>query len=225
MAQAGGSAPSSVRNNAAVHDLEKQVRSCAAGRADALGECAVPLRNAGAAPGIAGHAQAAGAYGRLRQTRSPLSEALASVGQPARPPQKRRFLRQGSPGLADRVQKLEESTALLGEKVDEQYQTKVETASKYRARLSGIVLMNAFRNVGASDNLDFPDYAQPTPPGTSQATFGRHACGRRRSDWKYLGPIWRAQRVRPMCASILREGFPQRPTVSILESCACRPRA
>lgn len=79
---------------------------------------------------------------------------------------------QNSPGLADRVQKLEESTALLGSKVDEQYQTKVETASKYRARLSGIVLMNAFRNVGASDDLDFPNYAQPTPAGTSQATFG-----------------------------------------------------
>jgi len=79
---------------------------------------------------------------------------------------------QGASGLEDRVQKLEDSTALLGSKVDEQYQTKVETASKYRARLSGIVLMNAFRNVGASDNLDFPNYAQPTPPGTSQATLG-----------------------------------------------------
>jgi len=79
---------------------------------------------------------------------------------------------QTSPALEDRVQKLEESAALLGSKVDEQYQTKVETASKYRARLSGIVLMNAFRNVGASDNLDFPDYAVPTSPGVSQASFG-----------------------------------------------------
>lgn len=74
--------------------------------------------------------------------------------------------------LEDRVQKLEESTSLLGSKIDEQYQTKVETASKYRARLSGIVLMNAFRNVGASDNLDFPNFAQPTPMGTSSATLG-----------------------------------------------------
>jgi Skp family chaperone for outer membrane proteins len=74
--------------------------------------------------------------------------------------------------LGSRVQKLEESTQLLGSKIDEQYQTKVETAGKYRARLSGIVLMNAFRNVGASDNLDFPNYAMPTPYGTSQATLG-----------------------------------------------------
>lgn len=74
--------------------------------------------------------------------------------------------------LEERIQKLEESTSLLGSKIDEQYQTKVETASKYRARLSGIVLMNAFRNVGASDNLDFPNFAQPTAPGTSLATLG-----------------------------------------------------
>ncbi len=62
-------------------------------------------------------------------------------------------------GLEERVQKLEESTSLIGSKIDEQYQTKVETASKYRARLHGIVLMNAFRNVGGSDNLDFPSYS------------------------------------------------------------------
>ena len=74
--------------------------------------------------------------------------------------------------LGSRVQKLEESNQLLGSRIDEQYQTKVETAAKYRARLSGIVLMNAFRNVGTSDDLDFPNYAQPTPLGTSQATFG-----------------------------------------------------
>jgi len=74
--------------------------------------------------------------------------------------------------LGSRVQKLEESTQLLGSKIDEQYQTKVETAAKYRARLSGIVLMNAFHNVGGSDNLDFPDYAQPVAPGSPQASLG-----------------------------------------------------
>src|SRR4029077_13922903 len=74
--------------------------------------------------------------------------------------------------LGSRVQRLEESTQLLGSRINEQYQTKVETASKYRARLSGIVLMNAFRNVGASDNLDLPEYAQPAMPGTSQTSFG-----------------------------------------------------
>jgi hypothetical protein len=85
---------------------------------------------------------------------------------------------QGAPGtpsgvdLGSRVQRLEESAQLLGSKIDEQYQTKVETASKYRARLSGILLMNTFRNVGTSDNLDLPDYAQPPAPGTSPTSFG-----------------------------------------------------
>lgn len=78
---------------------------------------------------------------------------------------------QGSTRLEERVQKLEDSTALMGAKIDEQYQTKVETASKYRARLHGIVLMNAFRSVGGSDNLDFPSYAAPVPAGAPEATF------------------------------------------------------
>lgn len=77
-----------------------------------------------------------------------------------------------APPLEERVQKLEESTALIGSKIDEQYQTKVETASKYRARLHGIALMNAFRNVGGSDNLDFPSYSQPVPRGWPEASLG-----------------------------------------------------
>ncbi len=79
---------------------------------------------------------------------------------------------QSSAPLEERVQKLEESTSLIGSKIDEQYQTKVESASKYRARLHGIVLMNAFRNVGGSDNLDLPTYSESLSPGTPQATLG-----------------------------------------------------
>lgn len=74
--------------------------------------------------------------------------------------------------LEDRVQKLEDTTSLIGEKVNEQYQTKVETASKYRARLHGIVLMNAFRNVGGSNDFDFPDYSEPVFRGGPVATVG-----------------------------------------------------
>jgi hypothetical protein len=77
-----------------------------------------------------------------------------------------------SPELDQRVQKLEETTSLLGSKVDEQYQTKVETASKYRARLHGIILMNAFRNVGGSDNLDQPTYSEPVFAGWPASTMG-----------------------------------------------------
>ena len=74
--------------------------------------------------------------------------------------------------LEQRVQKLEETTSLIGSKIDEQYQTKVETASKYRARLHGIVLMNAFRNVGGSDNLDFPNFSRPLSDFAPKSTLG-----------------------------------------------------
>jgi hypothetical protein len=77
-----------------------------------------------------------------------------------------------SNSMEERLQKVEDTTSLIGAKIDEQYQTKVETASKYRARLHGIVLMNAFRNVGSSDNLDLPTYAEPVIPGWPQANLG-----------------------------------------------------
>ena len=79
---------------------------------------------------------------------------------------------QSASSIDERVQKLEESTSLMGSKIDEQYQTKIETASKYRARLHGIVLMNAFRNVGGSDNLDFPTYSEPVRFGSPTANMG-----------------------------------------------------
>jgi len=74
--------------------------------------------------------------------------------------------------MEERMQRVEEATSLIGSKIDEQYQTKVETASKYRARIHGIVLLNAFRNIGGSDNLDFPDYAEVISGFTPQATVG-----------------------------------------------------
>ena len=57
------------------------------------------------------------------------------------------------------IQKLQEDQELLNAKIDEQYQTKVESASKYRVRLSGTVLVNLFDNVGSVDNVDFPSIA------------------------------------------------------------------
>ena len=54
---------------------------------------------------------------------------------------------------------LEEEQQLLSGKVDEQYQTKVESASKYRVRLSGVVLFNLFSNQGTVDNMDVPTLA------------------------------------------------------------------
>ena len=74
--------------------------------------------------------------------------------------------------LAQRVSSLEESSQLLSGKVDDQYQTKVESASKYRVRLSGIVLLNLFTNHGTTDNFDFPNYVPEPTPFSSKGASG-----------------------------------------------------
>ncbi|MGO8789414.1 MAG: hypothetical protein ACLQVL_18775, partial [Terriglobia bacterium] len=68
-----------------------------------------------------------------------------------------------------RLNRLEEDQQLLQAKVDEQHQTKVESASKYRVKLSGLALLNLFGNSGTVDNLDVPNLA--LPPG-AVATSG-----------------------------------------------------
>jgi hypothetical protein len=74
--------------------------------------------------------------------------------------------------LGERVASLEESSDLLTSKLDDQYQTKVEAASKYRVRLSGIVLLNLFSNRGYLDSQDVPTWAIPEIPNVSGQTFG-----------------------------------------------------
>ena len=72
----------------------------------------------------------------------------------------------------DRVSKIEEGQQLLSQKVDDQYQTKVESGSKYRVRLSGIALFNAFTTRGATDNFDLPTVALPGNPSQPSSGFG-----------------------------------------------------
>jgi hypothetical protein len=75
----------------------------------------------------------------------------------------------------DRIAKLEEDQQVMEGKINDQYQTKVESGSKYRLRLSGILLLNLFENRGAVDNADFPELAlsqQTNEPNASPGTFG-----------------------------------------------------
>jgi hypothetical protein len=73
---------------------------------------------------------------------------------------------------SERVESLEDSYQLLGSKVDEQYQTKVESASKYRVRLSGIALLDLFSNRGMTDNVDIPTYVVSPNPYNSHGSLG-----------------------------------------------------
>jgi len=74
--------------------------------------------------------------------------------------------------LDGRAGSLEETTQLLQSEIRGQYQTKVESASKYRVRLSGLALLNLFHNGGLVDNLDFPTYAAPKPEYGPNSSFG-----------------------------------------------------
>ena len=76
---------------------------------------------------------------------------------------------------AERLSKLEENVDVIDAKVNDQYQTKVESGSKYRVRLSGIILLNLYDNRGLVDNQDFPEVAQPpqdNPLFVSPSSFG-----------------------------------------------------
>jgi hypothetical protein len=68
--------------------------------------------------------------------------------------------------ISDRLAKIEEDQQLLTAKVDDQYQTKVESGSRYRVRFSGMLLTNFFSNSSSVNNQDFPSMATPSPsPG------------------------------------------------------------
>jgi outer membrane murein-binding lipoprotein Lpp len=72
----------------------------------------------------------------------------------------------------DRVSRLEENVELAGAKITEQSQTKVESSSKYRLRLSGLALFNLFANRGTVNNVDVPQTALPAGLLDSSGTFG-----------------------------------------------------
>jgi hypothetical protein len=74
--------------------------------------------------------------------------------------------------LEQQMQHLSEDEQLLSEKVDQQYQTKLESASKYRVRFSGIVLFNIFANSGYPDNQDLPTWIQRPDPMDSSGSVG-----------------------------------------------------
>jgi hypothetical protein len=56
---------------------------------------------------------------------------------------------------------------ILNARVDEQRQTKVESTSRYRLKLSGIALFNASTNFGQFDDVDLPSIAVPHFAGYS----------------------------------------------------------
>lgn len=77
-----------------------------------------------------------------------------------------------TPTTEQRVSTLEETSQLQQSELKTLYQSKIESASKYRVRFSGMVLLNLFHNQGEVDNLDVPTYATSTGPYGIAPTFG-----------------------------------------------------
>jgi hypothetical protein len=158
----------------AVHDLQQQVTELRAAVAEIRSEAAQyraetaalrrELQAMRTQPGPAEMAPAANAYSSGAAVSSP-PEASP---RPAGPPEP----------LPDRVAALEETTQLLNSKLNDQYQSKIESASKYRVRLSGIVLLNLFSNRGQTDNTDFPTLVTgPNQGGNFGATMRQSEIG------------------------------------------------
>jgi hypothetical protein len=70
------------------------------------------------------------------------------------------------------VDSLREELGLVNQKVDEEYQTKVESASRYHVRLTGMFLINFFGNRGVTDNIENPALPIISALGESNGSFG-----------------------------------------------------
>jgi len=77
-----------------------------------------------------------------------------------------------SSSLQDQVQSLQEQQEILQAEVKQHEQTKVETESKYSLHVTGLVLFNAFSNVGVVDDAELPAFAFPRAPGSPHGSTG-----------------------------------------------------
>jgi hypothetical protein len=150
-----------------VQTLNSQVNELRAGQREELVEAAAMRSelNRAREQMAARTGEGSSSYG-LSSVPAPSARGSADSRVPAAP-------EQSGASLADQLSQLGDDERLLNDKVVEQSQTKVESGSKYRVRLSGIVLFNANITRGAVDNLDFPQIATPPQaPGTSGAFSG-----------------------------------------------------
>ncbi|MBO0910260.1 MAG: hypothetical protein J2P13_00595 [Acidobacteria bacterium] len=102
-------------------------------------------------------------------------EGIRASAQPTRPQEPASAGQPGSrPDSAGEqsVSSIEDTTQVQQSQLRTLYQTKVESASKYRLRVSGLVLLNLFRNNGGVDDQDVPTYATRAAPYGASPTFG-----------------------------------------------------
>jgi hypothetical protein len=114
------------------------------------------------------------------------------------------------PMASDRIAKLEENQEVTDGKVNDQYQTKVESGSKYRLRVSGMALLNLYENRGLVDNQDFPQLAQPPQSAALFVSPGSFGGSLRQSQIKLeaFGPDFGGARTSADVEFDFAGGFP-----------------
>jgi hypothetical protein len=70
------------------------------------------------------------------------------------------------------LETIREGQEAMQAEIQQHDQTKVETASKYPVRISGLILFNAFSNAGVVDDVQLPTIALARPPGESHGSSG-----------------------------------------------------
>jgi len=114
---------------------------------------------------------------------------------------------QQQPSTSSRLAKLEDEYGLLTGKVDDQYQTKVESGSRYRVRLSGLVMLNMFTNRGAADSIDTPQLAIPPSVAYVRGSFAG-TLRQSQIGVEVFGPEWAGARVNGDLRFDFAGGFP-----------------
>lgn len=113
----------------------------------------------------------------LQATRSELQSCRDEIHQLRTELQDARLVSPGTPGSeaaanAHALADLREDQDLIETRLGQLYQTKVESGSKYRVRLSGLVLFNTYMNRGTVDTTGVPNLAVPPPPGQTDGSIG-----------------------------------------------------
>jgi len=121
------------------------------------------------------------ALGReLQQTRSELAESRREIQELRQSLEELRRQVQGQPSNPSASPNSNEPTTaaadqdvgFLAAKVSELHQDKVESASKYPVKLSGLILFNSYWNKGIFDTQDLPNMALPEFPGAPNPGIG-----------------------------------------------------
>ncbi len=156
------------------------------------------------------HAESAELRKELDATKSQLMALSAQPGGVAPSPLAPSNAAPPQTSTEEQISRLEENQQLADEKAAEQSQTKVESGSKYRLRLSGIVLFNMYADRGSVDNQDFPELATPRYPLSSGNSFGG-SLRQSQIDLQGFGPTIGGARTSAEVQFDFAGGFPDAP--------------